>query len=635
MELARASRFAGALPIPVGALAVAFAIRPIDDFDVWYHLAAGRLMAATWTWPATNTFAFSTPDHPWVDVHWLFQLPLYFAWLIGGPTGCIAFAAALAVTAVAVLYADARRFASPALVALLATLAITAAGTRFVPRPELATFLLLATFLWILDGYPAASSRRIYWLVPLQVIWINAHGTVQIGIPLIACYWAGATLAFLPLPSGWRTATGISVTEWRRLTLVLGLAAASTLLNPWGIHAALLAFDSLRNVTGSSILSARIGEFVPPFASGYPVVLLYIWVALLIATAGSFLVNVQRWHLGRLFAATMFALLSTQAVRNVSLFVLVAVPVVAANLGATLSARRKVKAQRSAARPGGLEHVCEALIGLVLILLITSVVSNRFAYWLFLENGFGVGVSNYRFSEDAVRFMREVGITGRPYNCFAMGGYLAWNVFPNERVFVDGRTHAYPESFYREYFAVDDDPKNWHALAARYDFDYAFMYHAWGNRLPLAGLLASGSGWQLVYFDEITSIYMPTDEEHRAVRERATRAFAEILAHRRSAAIPEADESGRLMRIPIEEIERKRSYANFLLTLGLFEDAGRALISGLVLAPNDPDLRTSMGVAYWYSGNQSSAIAEWEEVLRRTPGFARAAQNLASVRSAQ
>jgi len=47
---------------------------------------------------------------------------------------------------------------------------------------------------------------------------MNAHGTVPIGVVLVGCYWLGATLALLPLPKGWRAASGYTRAEWQRLT---------------------------------------------------------------------------------------------------------------------------------------------------------------------------------------------------------------------------------------------------------------------------------------------------------------------------------------------------------------------------------------------------------------------------------
>jgi hypothetical protein len=631
------SRVAVAL---TGLLAVVFTLRPIDDFDVWYHLAAGRLMAHTWRWPMTNTFAFTTPLHPWVDVHWVFQLLLYGVWVVGGATGAILLTSVLVLATVTVLYADARRFAPPSLVALLLTVALVVASPRFVPRPELLTFFLLAIFLWLLDDYPHCG-RAIYFLVPLQILWMNAHGTVPIGVVLVGCYWLGATLAFLPaLPSGWRAATVCTRTEWRRLTIVLALVALACLATPWGVAGALLPLDLLPAVTGGSLLSSRIGEFRPPFQAGFGLPLAYTWVGLLVLSGLAFAMNVSRVHLGRLFTVLVFGYLSTQALRNVALFAWMAVPATAANVG-SLVARRAARQSATLADPRRgtrvgvasprpdsslLVRVGEGAVIAITSLLIAIVVTNQLSKWLGVEREFGLGISKLHAPIDALRFADTVGIEGNPFNDFASGGYLAWARFPRDRVFVDGRTQAYPDDFFRFYFNVMDDPEQWPTVVARFAPDYALLYHVWSNRFPLVRYLNAGHGWTLVYYDEIASLYMPLDDAHRAVRERAEQAFAALQAARTDGA--EAPVAARglwdAVRVPVAAIRRDSGYGDFLLAIGKAGSAVEPYKRVLAADPSIGDVRFDLGIAYWSSGHPNEAMAEWRDVLRRDPRYERA-----------
>src|SRR5262249_59276738 len=79
----------------------------------------------------------------------------------------------------------------------------------------------------------------------VQIVWMSARGTVPIGVVLIGCYWLGATLALLPLPHGWRAASGCTPAERRRLTLVLALATLACFATPWGVAGARLPLDLL------------------------------------------------------------------------------------------------------------------------------------------------------------------------------------------------------------------------------------------------------------------------------------------------------------------------------------------------------------------------------------------------------
>jgi tetratricopeptide (TPR) repeat protein len=634
----RASRLALGLTAVLG---VVFALRPIDDFDVWYHLAAGRLIATTWHWPVTNTFAYTVPDHPWIDLHWVFQLLLYAVYAVGGANGCIVLAALLVLATIVILSLAARRFAPDTLVAALVGVAIVVASTRFVPRPELVSFVLFAAYLWILDGFPA-NGRALYWLVPLQALWANSQGIFAVGLVVIACYWAGATLAFLPLPRGWRTASGASAAEWRRLTVVLALATAACLLNPYGLQGALFPIDLLPRVTGSSLFSARIGEFRAPFESGYGVPLAYTWAAMLVLAAASFLVAIRRVHLGRLFVTAAFGLLSTQALRNVALFAWVAVPAIAANLGplftrptapvaATRTERRRADGAHAAAAPARLATALAPLatgaVVVVLALLIASVVTNRFSRFLDIEREFGLGVSTLHFPIAAEQFARDVGIGGRPFNCLVAGGYLAWRRFPEERVFVDGRLEAYPEEFFQSYFDVLDNPENWPAVAARYAPEYVILYHVWSNRLPLARYLSDGHGWAMVYYDETASLYLPTDEAHRALRERAAREFAARRAQAEPPAV--ASSMWRALVVPVAALRRDTSYGAFLMAMGDADAAVAAYTRALAIDPGVSSTRFALGMAQWSAGRPERAVVEWRDTLRRDPSFEPARNALA------
>jgi hypothetical protein len=627
-------RFSRLAPALVAALATAFTLRPVDDADVWFHLAAGRLMWTTWRWPATNTFAYTTPEHPWVDVHWVFQLLLFGCQSVAGANGCIALAVLLVLVTTGVLYATARRHAPPMLVAFLLGWALLVASPRFVPRPELLAFALMAAFLWLLDDYPRTGAA-IWWLVPLQALWMNAHGTTPLGVPLVGCWWLGATLGFLPLPEGWRAASGCTAAEWRRLTAVLALVVAVCFVTPWGLAGALLPVELLSAFTGASALSGRIGEFQPPFQSGYGMPLVWAWAALVALAAVSFVVNARHLHLGRLLAVVVFGALAARAVRSLAPFVWVAVPVIAANLGgawrASRTEGRSVRRRGAEAGQGGgrASWLAAGAVTAVFAALLWSVVTNRLAHALDADHEFGVGVSRLGPPIDAVRFADEVGVTGRPFNCFANGGYLMWARYPAGRVFVDGRMQAYPDDFFRAYFGVLDEPGDWPRVVAAYAPDYALLYHVWGNRYPLVRYLASGHDWTLVYYDETSSLYVPTDEAHRAMRERAERGFATLKARRRSDAPSDSSLARALGVVPVTEIRRQTAYGNFLLNVGRPAEAVPAYERAVALDPDVALTRFFLGRAYWFAGRRDRAVAAWQETLRRAPSFALARSALA------
>lgn len=606
-------------PASVALLAAAFATHRLEDFDTWFHLAAGRLMLATGTWPRTNTFSLTAPDYPWLDLHWIFQLLLYGTWRVAGVDGAILLAATLMAATTLVLYRVARRFVPPSFAAFLLALALVVSSPRFVPRPELLSFLYFALYLMLLEDV-RTNGRAIFLLVPLQILWVNTQGIFAVGVALIGCYWLGATATFLPLPRGWRAENALDRVAWRRLSLVLVLATLACFVNPWGIEGALFPFQLLPRVTGSSLFSSRIGEFRPPLNSGYAPPLVNTWLAILVAAAASFLLNVRRWHLGRLLATLAFGYLSMQSLRNMALFGWVAVVAISANVGPWIAARRGPAWLRPS--------LAAAAVGAILV-LVGAVVTNQYSRIMGIEREFGLGVATVRFPTDAVDFIERAGISGRAFNCLAMGGYLTWRR-PNDPVFVDGRLEAFPESVFARYFAAMDQPPTWPRNIGPYELDYALLYHGWSNRLPLVNYLADGHGWSMVYYDEIASVFVPSDEAHRVMRERALQAFAEIRRARAAAPDPTLPSAWqRALYVPVGEAWRQRSYGNLLRSIGLPDEAARAFRRSLALAPDEADVHANLGFAYWALNQRDAAVAEWRESLRLDPANARVADVLA------
>ena len=73
------------------ALAVGFASWPIvaADTDLWYHLNAGRFIAANGALPQTAFFSFLRPAPAWLDYYWLSQLVFYGVHSAAGYLGLV------------------------------------------------------------------------------------------------------------------------------------------------------------------------------------------------------------------------------------------------------------------------------------------------------------------------------------------------------------------------------------------------------------------------------------------------------------------------------------------------------------------------------------------------------------------
>ena len=64
-----AARVLGNSRTAVAALAgLAIGLHKLDDFDTWWHLAAGRWIATHHAVPVTDTLSHTVRDHAWVNM---------------------------------------------------------------------------------------------------------------------------------------------------------------------------------------------------------------------------------------------------------------------------------------------------------------------------------------------------------------------------------------------------------------------------------------------------------------------------------------------------------------------------------------------------------------------------------------
>ena len=55
-------------------LLVVLANVEIKDYDLWLHLASGKVILETYMIPKVDVFSCTLAGHPWVNHEWLFQI---------------------------------------------------------------------------------------------------------------------------------------------------------------------------------------------------------------------------------------------------------------------------------------------------------------------------------------------------------------------------------------------------------------------------------------------------------------------------------------------------------------------------------------------------------------------------------
>jgi hypothetical protein len=108
-----------------------------------------------------------------------------------------------------------------------------------------------------------------------------------------------------------------------------------------------------------------------------------------------------------------------------------------------------------------------------------------------------------KFPSAAVEFLRAHDEADRVFNAYGWGGYLIWKLYPQRRVFIDGRADVYGDALVERYLSAEGGERGWHATLDEYDINAAML----APDAPLASLLATDAGWRKVYEDKQAVIF--------------------------------------------------------------------------------------------------------------------------------
>ena len=457
----------------------------ISDTDFWWHLKTGQYLVETHSLPVPDPFAYTTaaarPAYAGearvryfnLTHEWLAQAIFYGVWHAAGFPGLVLFRAALLAVFCGLVGLVVWRRCAGFYRALAASFAAAGVAARFaVDRPYLFTFVFLALAVTILEWRPAG--WRVWLLPPLLLVWANCHGGYVLGWVVLGAYSAQALVL---------ARRGKPVPGARTLWLASAAAVLLSGANPNG-YAILLVLADYH----ASYLQSRLLEWSP----------LPLWPlewpsALLLAGGATMLwawrrARVVDWLLFGAFAAAALA-----ASRNAILIGLIAPIVMASYLPAW-----------KRALPPSTDWAAAVALAAALV------------WGIFEGNFFQLRVNAWKWPAGAADFLLAHHIRSPLFNTYEYGGYLMWRLWPQERVFIDGR--ALSESVFQDYVRIlyNHDASGGPSaqqLLDRYGVQVLVLNgfeYITGNLYFLAPALADPreTTWKLVYSDAQAMVLM-------------------------------------------------------------------------------------------------------------------------------
>ena len=312
-----------ALPV-LGAV-----IAPLPSVDLAYHLRAGAEILATRAIPSVDTWTFTAAGMPWQDQQWGAQVVLAAAYQALGWTGLILVRAALVGVAFGLLFDLCRRRAgSIRVAALLSLAAFGCAAITLGLRPQLFGVALFSATLWLV--LRRREAPRLLWIVvPLEIAWVNMHGSFILGPALL----------------------GIALVEdlvdrdrsWRMSAVALAGTLIATVVNPFG----LAVWGYAAGITTNSVITSRITEWQPTSIRTPEGALFFLSAGLVAIGAVRAAANGRRVRWTMLLWLAPFLLLGAWAVRGLAWWPFVAAATMAPLLALAGAEGREPAPQRA------------------------------------------------------------------------------------------------------------------------------------------------------------------------------------------------------------------------------------------------------------------------------------------------
>jgi tetratricopeptide (TPR) repeat protein len=436
----------------------------------------------------------------------------------------------------------------------------------------------------------------------MMVLWDNLHGAVY-GFLFLNAFVIGETVNVFIKTKHIKLFAGkdyegamLDMPGLKRLWAVLIVTLAAMAINPYG----LLTYGTFFDFGSRDSFARLIQEFQPPSLESdmAPYWALLAIVAVLTA------VFLRRLDLTQIFVLVPFAYLSLKYMRANAAFAIVALPV--------LSYYRTLFG-----RSGGRDYRRLMRWGTAVLLLLSFVFLIYFKFYSGHKRAFGFGIREEYFPSASTRFIADANIKGNMYNPGNLGGFLAYTLWPERKIFMYNH-HILFREMPKLYFHSNE-------YLDKYDITYAIVND------PFVMRSLYKLGWVAVYWEPSAAVLLKDVEANRPVIEKYRLRYYTPLTSIRElqhgASSPEARPAIARELANILAFRNDRALAAMLSALleedsvvsALGDEALGLIGDALRFNSDSAGLWTSIGAQYQYRGEPGKAAEAYGRALSIEP----------------
>lgn len=440
--------------------------------------------------PLYDVFSYTAQGTRLIAHYWLSDAVFYLVYEATGYRGLMVFAGFIGMAAYFLLYKAGNRFLSGGMAPVLLIMLAFLTFELWVVRAQIFSYFFVALLLLLLE------KKKFVWIIPLMLVWANAHAGVVLGIAILAWH---AAVWMIEHRKEIKNISGLCRMSGYRLWMYIA-AAGATLLNPNGLES--LTYSQ---TISQSVDVLQIAEWKSLFYYIGGTWQSVAYLCLMVAVLAVYIFGKCKtvWLSGMLVGALALPIIS---IRHVGFFPFLAYLPLAAAVSTMLFSFERVK----------------------------RILVPAAAVFLVLLCGYGVyryatltTLNHHVLPERAADFIQEHTLEGNMFNTQPVGGWLMWKLWPERLVYYDGRNELYTGEMDAELRGIETGLLDPSAVFEKRNIQYAVLHYRDYFTLvpaqPIAQLFARitrENDFKLVFWDDSSIVLVKASGPNKAVAEK-------------------------------------------------------------------------------------------------------------------
>lgn len=460
----------------------AMSTRTVLDADVWWHLRTGQWIVDNRTIPHEDPFSLNFQGESWTAHEWLSEIFLILLYKLGG-LKLLAFSFAGIIT-ISYSLPFIRSPGKPYVAGFATVLGAIASAPIWGVRPQMITLMLFSIFLFLIEmHFKTNKAKYLYPLPFLMIAWVNFHAGYMLGIVLCGTYLIFKWLErYFPYLCSDDTAEIRPTYSLIPTLLVLVLCLMAVGLNPNGYYMLIYPFDTLT----SQAMMTLIEEWLSPNFHNLE------WLpfaTLIISVMAIGLFSQKRSSITDIALLAILGYASLRSMRNVPIFAIAVIPILSHHLDGVIRISTTLEAPTR--KSSIINIILVAIIFIVSLTHVLSIVERQ------------APEEKEKFPVSATEWIRTNKPKGMLFNTYGWGGYLIWNLYPDYKVFIDGRADLYGDEYMREFLATYNADPRWEKRLRESNVNIALVE----TNSPISSALSENPEWKLVLRTDLESLF--------------------------------------------------------------------------------------------------------------------------------